>query len=94
VPTFVINDKDHPQISEIHAELKRQSMQMHDGGYVPDTKFVLHDVEEEEVFRLHHRTRNWPLHWGSSAHSWYSYLYLQESANVGTVTLPPSLFQR
>jgi hypothetical protein len=79
---FVINDQDHPQISEIHAELKRQSMQMHDGGYVPDTKFVLHDVEEEEVFRLHHRTRNWPLHLGSSAHSWYSYLYLQESANM------------
>ncbi len=58
VPTFVINNQDHPQISEIHAELKRQSMQMHHRGYVPDTKFVLHDVEEEEVFCLHHRTRN------------------------------------
>jgi hypothetical protein len=42
---------------EIHAELKRLSGLMHDAGYVADTNFVLHDVEEEEmVFYLcHHR---------------------------------------
>ncbi|CAK9260361.1 unnamed protein product [Sphagnum jensenii] len=46
--SFTVDDRDHPQISEIHAELSRLSKQMNDIGYVPDTKFVLHDVEEEE----------------------------------------------
>jgi pentatricopeptide repeat protein len=51
--SFTVDDQDHPQISEIHAELSRLSKQMNDIGYVPDTKFVLHDVEEEEkVVRL------------------------------------------
>jgi hypothetical protein len=45
---FVVDDQDHPQISEVHAELKRLSRHMDDAGYVPNTKFVLHDVEEEE----------------------------------------------
>jgi hypothetical protein len=45
---FVVDDQDHPQISEIHAELKRLPRRMDDAGYVPNTKFVLHDVEEEE----------------------------------------------
>jgi hypothetical protein len=40
VHTFVVGDQDHPQIMEIHEEL-------HGAGYVPCTKFVLHDVEEE-----------------------------------------------
>jgi hypothetical protein len=35
-------------VIKIRAELKRLSSLMHDVGYVPDTKFVLHDVEEEE----------------------------------------------
>jgi hypothetical protein len=42
---------------EIHAELKRLSELMHDAGYVADTNFVLHDVEEEEkVFYLCHHS--------------------------------------
>ncbi len=48
VHTFMVNDQDPPQIAEIHAELKRLPWQMNDVGYVPDTKFVLHDVNEEE----------------------------------------------
>ncbi len=48
VHSFVVDDQLHPQIIEIHAELKRLSGKMNDAGYVPDTKFVLHDVEEEE----------------------------------------------
>jgi hypothetical protein len=32
----------------IHAELKRLLGEMHAMEYVPDTKVVLHDVEEEE----------------------------------------------
>jgi hypothetical protein len=48
IHTFVVDDQDHPQMVEIHAELKRLSGQMKDTGYMPDTKLVLHDVEEEE----------------------------------------------
>ncbi|KAH8962376.1 hypothetical protein BDL97_05G099200 [Sphagnum fallax] len=48
VHSFVVDDQLHPRIIEIHAELKRLSGKMNDAGYVPDTKFVLHDVEEEE----------------------------------------------
>jgi hypothetical protein len=46
--TFVVDEKTTPQIMEIHAELKRLSELMHAAGYVADTNFVLHDVEEEE----------------------------------------------
>ncbi len=57
VHTFVVDDQIHPQMIKIRAELKRLSGLMHDVGYVPDTKFVLHDVEEEEkVFHLCHHS--------------------------------------
>jgi hypothetical protein len=52
VHTFVVEDQDHPQMMEIHAELQRLSRLMHDAGYVPCTEFVLDDVEEEKVFHL------------------------------------------
>jgi hypothetical protein len=43
---------------EIHAELQRLSGLMHHAGYVPYTKCVLHDVEEEEkVFHLCHHSK-------------------------------------
>jgi hypothetical protein len=42
--------KDHHQIVEIHAELKRLSGLMHYAGYVADTNFVLQ--EEEKVSHL------------------------------------------
>ncbi len=48
VHTFAADDQDHCQISEVKAELKRLSREMNDVGYVPNTKFVLWDVEEEE----------------------------------------------
>ncbi len=55
VHTFVVEDQDQPQMIEIHAELQRLSGLMHDAGYVPCTKSILHDVEEEEkVFHLCH----------------------------------------
>jgi len=57
VHTFVVDDQIHPQVIKIRAELKRLSSLMHAAGYVPDTKFVLHDVEEEEkVFHLCHHS--------------------------------------
>jgi hypothetical protein len=55
VHTFVVDGQDHPQMIEIHVELQRLWGLMHDAGYVPCMKFVLHDVEEEEkVFQLCH----------------------------------------
>jgi hypothetical protein len=58
VQTFVV-DNQGPQMIEICAELKRLSGLMHDAGYAPYTRFVLHDVEEEEkVSHLrHHREK-------------------------------------
>jgi hypothetical protein len=48
VHRFVVDDQDHPEIAEICAKLKRLSGEMKNVGYVLDTKFVLHDVDEEE----------------------------------------------
>jgi hypothetical protein len=50
VHTFVVDDQDHPQMIEIHAEVRRLSGLKHDARYVPYTKFVLCDVEAEEIF--------------------------------------------
>ncbi len=53
VHTFAADDQDLRQISEVNAELRRLSMQMNDVQYVPNTKFVSLDLEEEEkVSRL------------------------------------------
>jgi hypothetical protein len=56
VHTFVVHNQNHPQMIEIHAELKRLSGLMHDAIYVPSMKFVLHNVEEDEkvVHLCHH----------------------------------------
>ncbi len=48
VHSFTVDDQEHPQIIEICEELKRLSGQMKELGCVPDTKFVLHDVEDED----------------------------------------------
>jgi pentatricopeptide repeat protein len=65
VHTFVVDDQKHPQISQIHAQLKRLSGLMHDAGYVPVTEFVLHDVEEEsKVFHLCHHSEKLAIAFG------------------------------
>ncbi len=65
VHTFVVGDQDHPQMTEIHAELQRLSGLMHDAGYMPCTKFVLHDVEEEEqVLHLCHHSEKLAIAFG------------------------------
>jgi len=67
VNTFVVDYEDHPQMIEIHAELKRLSGPVHDVGHAPYTKGVLHAAEaEEKVFHLCHYGENWLLHLGSS----------------------------
>ena len=45
---FVAGDKSHPQTENIYAMVERLSGQMKAAGYVPDTNFVLHDVEQEQ----------------------------------------------
>eukprot|EP01018_Ginkgo_biloba_P006827 Gb_25737 [translate_table: standard] len=52
VNTFVSDDTIHPQTEEIYAKLKTLTGQMEQAGYVPDTKFVLHDVEEDQKENL------------------------------------------
>ncbi|KAJ7536588.1 hypothetical protein O6H91_12G075300 [Diphasiastrum complanatum] len=56
---FVVNDEEHPQINEIHEQLERLYKQMRQIGYVPNTRFVLHDVEKEdqELSLNHHSER-------------------------------------
>jgi hypothetical protein len=45
-----LDNQVHPQLIEICAELKRLLGLLHDAGYVPYTKFVLHSMEEEDSF--------------------------------------------
>eukprot|EP01018_Ginkgo_biloba_P018893 Gb_18914 [translate_table: standard] len=48
VHSFVVGDKSHPQSEKIYAMLESLASQMEAAGYVPDTRFVLHNVEEQE----------------------------------------------
>ncbi|XP_057861164.1 putative pentatricopeptide repeat-containing protein At3g13770, mitochondrial [Cryptomeria japonica] len=48
VHTFLVGDKSHPQSEKIYAMLESLSTMMKDAGYVLDTGFVLHDLEEED----------------------------------------------
>jgi pentatricopeptide repeat protein len=53
VYTFVLDDQQHPQMTEIFAELTRLSRLMKNVGYLPDTKFMPHDIwVEGKVFHL------------------------------------------
>eukprot|EP01018_Ginkgo_biloba_P025610 Gb_06572 [translate_table: standard] len=56
VHTFYAEDRLHPQTEEIYALLDRLAGQMKEAGYVPDTNFVLHDVDDEqkECMLIHH----------------------------------------
>eukprot|EP01018_Ginkgo_biloba_P038144 Gb_41317 [translate_table: standard] len=45
---FCVGDRSHPQFEQIYATLKSLAWKLKKAGYVPDTKFVLHNVEEEE----------------------------------------------
>lgn len=45
---FLVGDTSHPNYKEIHEFLAETSRKMKEEGYVPDTNFVLHDVEEEQ----------------------------------------------
>ncbi|CAK9218414.1 unnamed protein product [Sphagnum troendelagicum] len=45
--SFVVEDRTHPQSEVIYAEVDRLIEQIKEVGYVPDTRFVMHDVDEE-----------------------------------------------
>ncbi|KAK2977436.1 hypothetical protein RJ640_028597 [Escallonia rubra] len=48
VHKFHVGDTSHPQAQEIFKELDQLVSKIKEIGYVPDTDFVLHDVEEEQ----------------------------------------------
>eukprot|EP01018_Ginkgo_biloba_P027263 Gb_11025 [translate_table: standard] len=48
VHMFVARDISHPQTDKIYARLKGLTRQMEEEGYVPNTHFLLHDVEDEQ----------------------------------------------
>ncbi|KAG0631017.1 hypothetical protein M758_1G221100 [Ceratodon purpureus] len=52
VHVFHVEDKSHPQTEEIYTELDRITEQIKKVGYVPDTSFVLHDMDELQKERL------------------------------------------
>lgn len=43
---FVVNDRSHPMADAIYKELERLSTQMKEQGFTPDTKVVLHIVDD------------------------------------------------
>ncbi|KAK4853506.1 hypothetical protein QYF36_010262 [Acer negundo] len=45
---FVVDDKSHPQTDLIYDEVEDLMKRIKEEGYIPDTDFVLLDVEEEE----------------------------------------------
>ncbi|OVA14516.1 Pentatricopeptide repeat [Macleaya cordata] len=51
VHLFVVDDKSHPQAVAIYSKLEDLIRIIKEEGYVPDTDFVLLDVEEEEKER-------------------------------------------
>ncbi|XP_015866676.3 pentatricopeptide repeat-containing protein At4g37170 [Ziziphus jujuba] len=48
VHVFLVGDRSHPKYDDIHDYLGNILKRMKEEGYVPDTNFVLHDVEEEQ----------------------------------------------
>eukprot|EP01018_Ginkgo_biloba_P034623 Gb_37261 [translate_table: standard] len=53
---FIVGDTSHPQMQKIYAKLERLLGQMKAAGYVPNTRFLLNDVEEEQKEQIlcHH----------------------------------------
>ncbi|CAH9066032.1 unnamed protein product [Cuscuta europaea] len=49
IHAFVMGDKSHPQINNIEEELNQIIQRLKEAGYVPDTNFVLQDLEGEQM---------------------------------------------
>jgi pentatricopeptide repeat protein len=48
VHAFLVGDRSHSQTEEMYAMLDGLAGKMKEVGYMPDTNFVLHDLEEEQ----------------------------------------------
>ncbi|KAE9610674.1 hypothetical protein Lal_00029734 [Lupinus albus] len=48
IHAFILGDKSHPQIDEIDKQLNQFISRLSGAGYVPDTNFVLQDLEGEQ----------------------------------------------
>ncbi|CAA2957842.1 glutamate synthase 1 [NADH], chloroplastic isoform X1 [Olea europaea subsp. europaea] len=48
VHKFYVGDTKHPRTRDIYEELDRLLLEIKEMGYVPNTDFVLHEVEEEQ----------------------------------------------
>lgn len=49
VHAFVLGDNSNPQLDEVIRELNKLILRLKQVGYVPDTNFVLHDLEGEQM---------------------------------------------
>ncbi|KAG5562772.1 hypothetical protein RHGRI_005486 [Rhododendron griersonianum] len=47
VHEYRAGDKSHPEADKIYAQLRGMKEQMKEAGYVPETRFVLHDIDQE-----------------------------------------------
>ncbi|KAL8152249.1 hypothetical protein V2J09_010009 [Rumex salicifolius] len=52
IHTFTVGDHSHPDKDRIHGLLEDLDLQMKRDGYIPSTKLVLHDVDEEEKVHM------------------------------------------
>jgi hypothetical protein len=50
--SFVVGDTSHSQMIKIHLEWDNLTEEMEEGGYAPDTCWVLHNVDEEKKKQL------------------------------------------
>ncbi|RVW22877.1 Pentatricopeptide repeat-containing protein, chloroplastic [Vitis vinifera] len=48
VHRFHVGETSHPQAWQIYQELDQLASKIKEMGYIPDTDFVLHDIEEEQ----------------------------------------------
>lgn len=48
VHDFVVSDKSHPESAKIYAELNLLTVKIKAAGYVPDTRLVLKNIDEED----------------------------------------------
>ncbi|XP_022723110.1 pentatricopeptide repeat-containing protein At1g25360 isoform X1 [Durio zibethinus] len=52
VHVFLVDDTVHPEVQSVYNYLNQLVIEMRRLGYVPDTKFVLHDMESEQKERV------------------------------------------
>ncbi|XP_039146637.1 LOW QUALITY PROTEIN: pentatricopeptide repeat-containing protein At2g25580-like [Dioscorea cayenensis subsp. rotundata] len=59
VHEYRAGDRSHPEFDKINEQIRGLAPQMKEAGYVPDTRFVLHDIDQEskEEALLYHSER-------------------------------------